>query len=100
MSRTTHHTRSTRARRPGRAWLTVVLDDLRHSSACPRAARRRRPRPEAVRRVVEVRSFPRAHHRDREVARPARLAERRALRCSRDDVAPARHRHSAVHHAW
>ena len=106
MARTAQHMSHVREQ-VGRAWRTIVLYDLRYSAACL-AVQGRRPRPERVRRVVAIYSYPRAFTDNREVGRLARIAERQARRRLRhelrqlevDDVVPVRHRHEAVYHAW
>ena len=130
MSRTAHHTSTPQpgsARTFRRAWRAAALTDLRYSAACLTEAfdEGRRPRPQATRREVEFYSYPRSVPRDREVARLARVDERRARQALRHDldairrmvnnlatgrlrqyavddaeVAPTRHRHGAIWHAW
>ncbi|MGW5424852.1 hypothetical protein [Streptomyces sp. NPDC003943] len=106
--------------RPGRPWRAVVIRDLRYDARGLTVAARegRRPVPRAVRRVVEVYSFPR-HQQDPSVARWAAAEERRARQRLRArlgavvrlvnsvgglaveaadvvDVPPARHRRGAL----
>ncbi|GAA2837297.1 hypothetical protein [Crossiella cryophila] len=126
MSRTAAHIRSTRARTPHhRAWHAVAVSDLRYSTAAHTEARHqgRRVRPIALRRAVAIYSYPRMHNGNREIARLARIAERRARQDLRRalttvlreintpgrrhpgapaeaDIPPIRHRHGARWHAW
>jgi hypothetical protein len=103
MARTAHHM-SYRRERVGRAWRKVVVHDLRYS-ARSLAVEGKRPKPELVRRVVEIYDFPRAFNAARTVGWMARIAERKARRkCRRElrwgDAEPTRHRHGAVYDAW
>ncbi|MGO1049852.1 hypothetical protein [Crossiella sp. CA198] len=126
MSRTATHIRSTRARTAHRrAWHAVAVSDLRYSRAIRAEAEHHghRPRPVAFRRVVAIYSYSRAHNGNREIARLARNAERRARQDLRRaittvlrevnaaarphsgplaeaDIPPTRHRHSGRWHAW
>ena len=104
MARTAHHV-SYASDWTGRPWREVILYDLRYSAACL-ATQGSRPQPKKIRRAVAIYSFPRAFNGDRDVAKLAKIAERRARRRLRrelwrgDDPVPARHRHWAVYHAW
>ncbi|WHT17848.1 hypothetical protein N8J89_32730 [Crossiella sp. CA-258035] len=126
MSRTAAHITSARAQTEHRtAWRAVVLTDLRYSAAILAEAQNqgRRPRPVAHRRAVVIHSFPRAYNGNREIARLARISERRSRRVLRRalgtvlrevnaggrlhadklstvDVTVAPHRHGARWHAW
>ncbi|MFD4861038.1 hypothetical protein [Streptomyces atratus] len=126
MARTAHHlppsqTRKTYDDRVNIPWHSVVLNALRYSarSLTEAAGEGRRPRPQRVRRRVNVYCFPR-HNRDRGVSRDSALAERRARQRLRAqagtirrlvntptgelareaadmvDVPPANHRHSSI----
>ncbi|WP_256103071.1 hypothetical protein [Streptomyces sp. Ncost-T10-10d] len=126
MARTAHHlppsqTRKSYDDRVGSPWHCVVLNALRYStrSLIEGASEGRRPRPQRVRRRVNVYCFPR-HNRDRGVSRDSALAERRArqrlraqagimlrlvnsptgeLACEAADmvdVPPANHQHSSI----
>ncbi|MFF4401064.1 hypothetical protein [Streptomyces sp. NPDC001480] len=84
VARTAHHVPAAHSRdaddhRPGSPWRSVVLYDLRYSarSLTDAARESRRPRPRAVRRKVDFRSFAR-HGHDRCVAQWSALEERRA----------------------
>ncbi|RJL31615.1 hypothetical protein [Bailinhaonella thermotolerans] len=101
----------------------MTITDLRYGAACLRRACRagHRPRPSSLRHRAEVRTWARAHVRDRSVARRARVQERQERRRVRHaldqarrrinaargshlasgplgdiDVPPTRHRHNAV----
>ncbi|MCX4969600.1 hypothetical protein OHA98_33560 [Streptomyces sp. NBC_00654] len=92
MARTAHHfppsqTRKTFDERFGGPWHRVVVRDLRYSarSLAEAADECRRPRPRAVRRHVQVYSFPR-HNRDASVGRWSAQEERRARQRLRSQV--------------
>ncbi|MFF8843955.1 hypothetical protein ACF08N_14730 [Streptomyces sp. NPDC015127] len=120
MARTAHHPRPT-ATRDRRPWRRLVLHDLRYSRRVldEAALRRGRPRPQAVRRRVEVHCFLRGGL-DRGITVESAIEERRARRRLRAqvgvllrtvnspggplrteaadlvDVPPVRHRHSSL----
>ncbi|MFD8227758.1 hypothetical protein ACFV16_26770 [Streptomyces massasporeus] len=84
MTRTAHHIRPPHSRSAygnssGKPWRSVVLHDLRYSArSITEAAREsRRPRPDKVRRAVDVYSFAR-YQRDASVAQWSAVEERRA----------------------
>ncbi|MFI8435903.1 hypothetical protein ACIGJO_19545 [Streptomyces sp. NPDC079020] len=92
MARTAHHFPRSRTRealdeRPGSPWHRAVVHDLRYStrSLTEAADECRRPRPRAVRRRVQVYSFPR-HNRDAGVGRWSAQEERRARQRLRSRV--------------
>ncbi|MFF9121313.1 hypothetical protein ACF09Y_38165 [Streptomyces massasporeus] len=92
MTRTAHHIRPPHSRRAydnssGKPWRSVVLHDLRYSAhSIAQAAREsRRPRPDKVRRAVDVYSFAR-YRRDASVAQWSAVEERRARQRLRTQV--------------
>ncbi|MEV5197575.1 hypothetical protein [Streptomyces sp. NPDC053720] len=83
MTRTAHHVPPSRATityadGPSAPWHSVTLVDLRYStrSLAEATVQARRPRPQVVRRRVDVHRFPR-HSRDRDISRASTLEERR-----------------------
>ncbi|MEU9573792.1 hypothetical protein AB0D62_28790 [Streptomyces massasporeus] len=92
MTRTAHHIRPPHSRSAydnsaGKPWRSVVLHDLRYSAhSIAQAAREsRRPRPDKVRRAVDVYSFAR-YQRDASVAQWSAVEERRARQRLRTQV--------------